>query len=215
MTNYNDYMHLIFDDAADSTETTTATDNNDKDAKQDTAKPPKSDKSADKSDKDEKKYSDADIDKIIEKKFAKWQKQKDAEIDEAKKLADMTATERAEHERDKLKAELDQLKHANTVAEMERTARGILHENGINVSDDIVSRLVADDAETTSEIVKSFTKAFKAAVLAEVKSQLAHKSPTTGGGGGITRDMINKETDPIKRQAMIRENMSLYNTRRK
>lgn len=160
---------------------------------------------------DVKKYSDADIDKIIEKKFAKWQKQKAAEVDEAAKLATMTAQERAEHERDMLKAELEALKKANTIAEMEKTARGILKEDGVNVPDEIVSCLVGDDADKTSETVKAFSKAFKEAVKEEVKAQLSHKSPVTGATGKpVTKEDISKETNPIKRQKMIAENMSLF-----
>ena len=35
---------------------------------------------------DEKKYSDADLDKIIGKKFAAWQEKKEKEVEEAKNL---------------------------------------------------------------------------------------------------------------------------------
>lgn len=173
--------------------------------------PPAPDKSDKDSGKDDKKYSDADVDKLLEKKFAKWQKQKEAEINEAKKLADMTATERAEHERDKLKAELEELKAANTRAEMEKTARSILQADGVTVDDKIISHLVAADADTTSANVKAFSKAFKAAVQAEVKNQLSHKSPSAGTpGGGLTKDAIMKEPDAIKRQQLIRDNISLF-----
>lgn len=173
--------------------------------------PPASDKSDKDSGKDDKKYSDADVDKLLEKKFAKWQKQKEAEINEAKKLADMTATERAEHERDKLKTELEELKAANTRAEMEKTARSILQADGVTVDDKIISHLVAADADTTSANVKAFSKAFKAAVQAEVKNQLSHKSPAAGTpGGSLTKEAIMKEPDAIKRQQLIRDNISLF-----
>ena len=159
-----------------------------------------------------KKYSDEDLDKIIAKKLERWQKQKTAELDEAKRLASMTEQERAEHERDQLKAELEELKHKNTIAEMEKTVRGILSENNINyISDDIVSVLVNDDAEKTSNNTKAFIKAFKSSVQAEVKAQLAGKTPKTGAGvQAVTKDTIKNEKDPLKRQALIRQNMSLY-----
>lgn len=161
--------------------------------------------------RNEKKYSDADLDKIIENKFAKWQKQQAKAVDEAKKLANMTAQERVEHERDKLQAELDALKKANAISEMEKTARGILQTDGINIPDVIISYLVADDAEATSSNVKAFSKAFKAAVQAEVKSQLSHKTPTTGTTGKtMTKEEINKITDPVKRQEAIRSNLNLF-----
>ncbi|MDY2794792.1 hypothetical protein [Peptostreptococcus porci] len=40
--------------------------------------------------KSEKKYSDDDVDRIIEKKLEKWKKQQQKEIDEAKKLGKIT-----------------------------------------------------------------------------------------------------------------------------
>lgn len=51
---------------------------------------------------DEKKYTDADIDEIISRKFAKWQKEQQKKTDEAAKLAEMNATEKAKYEKDKL-----------------------------------------------------------------------------------------------------------------
>lgn len=50
-----------------------------------------------------KLYTDEDIDAIIARRFAKWEKQKQKEIDEAKRLENMNAQERAEHERDELR----------------------------------------------------------------------------------------------------------------
>ena len=46
------------------------------------------------------RYTDADVDAIISKKFAKWQEQHEAKVAEAAKLADMNETQRAEYERD-------------------------------------------------------------------------------------------------------------------
>lgn len=209
-----DYLHLFFDDATDASKSQTESAENKNDSGNNGGDNSNNSKPADdkKSSGDEKKYSDADLDRIIEKKFAKWNKQKEAEVSEAAKLATMTEQEKIEHERDKLRSELEALKRANTIAEMEKTARGVLQESGVNVTDDIIACLVADDAETTSANVKSFAKAFKAAVQAEVKSQLAHKSPVSGSGTGkaVTREMIDKETDPFKRQQMIRDNMDLF-----
>lgn len=217
MYKFLNYCDLYFDDAntnTDGNNTSAQNNTDDKNADNNAGNTSAQNKNAD-DNAGEKKYTDADLDKIIEKKFAKWQKQKAAEIDEATKLANMNAQEKAEHERDKLKAELEALKHANVMSEMEKTARGILQASGVNVSDDIVAHLVAEDAETTSKNVKDFATAFKKAVQAEVKAQLSHKAPVTGNAGaGVTRETINKETNPLKRQQLIRENMSLFNNKK-
>ena len=56
--------------------------------------------------KAEAKYTDADVDEILNKKFAKWQEQREKAVNEAKKLAEMNAQQKAEYERDKLQKEL-------------------------------------------------------------------------------------------------------------
>ena len=53
--------------------------------------------------KPELKYSDEDLDRIVNQKFAKWQKQKEAELEEAQKTAKMTAAEKEKHEMEKLR----------------------------------------------------------------------------------------------------------------
>lgn len=162
-------------------------------------------------DRNTPKYSDADLDKIISKKLAKWSRQQAAAVDEATRLANMTAQERAEHERDALQKELDELKRANAVADMERTARGILQADGVTIPDEIISNLVGEDADATNANVKAFSKAFKAAVQEEVKRQLSHKTPAAGAKtGALTKADILKEKDPIKRQKLIRENLELF-----
>lgn len=109
---------------------------------------------------DEKKYSDADLDKIINQKFAKWQKDQEKAVDEAKKLATMTEQEKAEHERDEIKKELEALKKANNMAEMGKQARKLLSDDGINVPDGLVEMIITDNAETTKTNVEAFSKLF-------------------------------------------------------
>lgn len=162
-------------------------------------------------DKDTKKYSDADVDEIINKKFAKWQKEQEKKISEAEKLAGMNAQEKAEHERDKLQKELDELKHANTIAELEKTARAMLRDDGVNVPDEVVSSLIAEDADNTKTKVEAFSKAFKEAVQDAVKEALKGKAPATGKGGStLTKADILKITNRAERQKAIAEHIDLF-----
>lgn len=159
---------------------------------------------------DEKKYSDADIDKIISRKFAKWQKDQEKAVSEAKKLASMSEQEKAEHERDELQKELDALKKANALAEMGKQARKMLSDDGINAPDDLVDMIITDDAETTKANVQQFSKLFKGAVQAAVKEALKGKAPGTGSSGSMTKEQIMKIADPIARQQKIKENIGLF-----
>lgn len=163
--------------------------------------------------KSEKKYSDADVDKIIDKKFAEWQKKQQKEIDEAQKLATMNATQKAEYERDQLKKELDEYKKQASLAEMSKTARKMLSDSGITIKDELLSMLVTTDAEETKTAIDSFTKAFKEAVEAEVKDRLKGNAPkaSTGGVATMTKEQILAIKDTELRQQKMLEHKELFN----
>lgn len=162
---------------------------------------------------DEKKYSDADLDDIIGKKFAKWQEKHQKDVDEAKKLAEMNAQQKAEYERDKLKKELDEYKRKDSLAEMSKTARKMLADDGISVSDEVLTLLVTTDAEKTKAAVDGFKTAFKDAVEAAVKERLKGNPPTKGTGSptGMTKEAIMAIKDPELRQQKMLENKHLFN----
>ena len=140
----------------------------------------------------EKKYSDADIDKSLNKKFAEWQTKKEKEVDEAKKLAEMNAQQKAEYERDQLQKELDELKKANSLSEMQKTARKMLSDDNINVSDELLSLMVTTDAGKTKAGIDSFKALFKDAVEKAVKDTIRGETPKTGTGSAVPISEIDK-----------------------
>ena len=159
----------------------------------------------------EKKYTDADLNSIIDKKFAEWQKKKEKEVDEAKKLAEMNATEKAEYERDKLQKQLDEMMKEKSLTEMTKVARKMLSEDGINITDELLANLVSDSAENTKEAVKSFIELFKSAVNDAVKDALKGKAPKNStGSDSITKEKIMKVKDRAERQKLIAEHMDLF-----
>ena len=125
----------------------------------------------------------------------------------------MNATQKAEYERDQLKKELDELKRVSALAEMSRTARKMLSENGITISDDLLSVMVTEDAETTKSAVDSFTQMFTEAVEAAVKDRLKGEPPRKGSGGvtSMTKEQIMAIRDPELRQKKMLENKELFN----
>ena len=145
-----------------------------------------------------KRYTDEDVDDIINRKFAEWQKKQ----------------QKAEYERDQLQKELDDYKRKDSLAEITKTARKMLSESGITASDDILSVLVTTDAEQTKAAIDSFSKAFQAAVEAAVKERLRGEPPRRGSGGGaapMTKEQIMKIRDPELRQQKMLENKELFN----
>lgn len=156
----------------------------------------------------EKKYSDEDLDRIISQKFAKWQKAQERKISEAERLANMSAEEKVQS----LEKELADLKKEKAIADISKTARGILKGEGITVDDALVSMLVSEDADQTSAAVKAFASAFKTAVQDAVKAALKGHEPKAGSGSGDgwTKERIMAEPDVDKRQRLIREHIDLF-----
>ena len=122
--------------------------------------------------KDEKKYTDAEVNEIIDKKFAKWKANQEKEQSEAKKLAKMSADEKIEYENQQLKNEIAELKRTQALNEMSKVARGLLAEEQINVSDALLARLVNEDAEVTKETVSEFIKMYQADLETAVNARL-------------------------------------------
>ena len=173
---------------------------------------------------EDKHYTQAEVDALLKqrdeafdakfaKKFAEYEKKKAKEVSEAAKLAQMTEQEKADQRMAELESKLAGLEKEKTVTEMRTAARKVLQGEGLNMPDDIVNVLTADDAETTQSNVKAFVSVFKAAVQDEVKKALSKGgAPKTGstGGTGMTKEEIMKIEDPLKRQKAIKENMALF-----
>ena len=158
----------------------------------------------------EKKYTDADVDAIIDKKFAAWSAKQKKAVDEAAKLAKMDAQQKAEYERDQLQKELDELRTEKTLSEMKAQARKMLSADNVSVPDEILSGIVTKDAAETQKNVKAFSRAFRAAVDAAVKEALKGSAPKTGGNSAMTKEDIMKVADTAERQRLIRENIKLF-----
>lgn len=148
---------------------------------------------------DEKVFTHADFDRLFSKKYAELEQKKQKEIDEAKKLAEMNAEEKAnykakqETERaDGLQKELDEYKRKDALNEMSKTARKMLSDEGISIPDELLSRLVTTDAEETKTAVDGFAKLFKDSVEAAVKEKLRGETPKAGTSSGAAVSEIDK-----------------------
>lgn len=156
-------------------------------------------------------YTDAEVDAIIERRFAKWQRQQEQKVAEAAKLAEMNATQKAEYEREQALKKLAEYERRDSVRQMTDESRRQLREAGIDVPDEVVSMLVGEDAEATKAAVDGFAEAFKAAVEAEVKRRLAGGSPRVGGdAGAMTAEDILRIKDPMERQRAIKQNIKKF-----
>lgn len=158
------------------------------------------------SDKKTLKYSDEDLDRIISQKLTKWQEKKDAELNEAQRLAKMSAEEKAAEYEKKYK----ELNRKLALGDMSKTARRMLSDNGITVDDELLSMLVTDDADKTNAAVKSFTALFNAEVQKAVKAALKGEPMKKGGDNTLTKKQIMAVKNTAERQKLIRENINLF-----
>ena len=174
----------------------------------------------DDSDKEpEKKYTDADVDRLVKQRLARERKaaeKKARQQAEAEKLKSMTAAEKRDAEFEQMKARLASLEAEKNQAEMLSTASDILKDAGINVSSKLVAHLIAETADETKANVDEFVKLFNDAVNKGVKAAMksAGSNPKRKGGSSSsdewTKEKIYEVKDPIKRQQLIKEHWDLF-----
>lgn len=146
-------------------------------------------KSSDQTEAD-KKYSDADVDKIIAAKFAKWEAKQQQEKDEAAKLAEMDDKEKADYEKQQLEAKLAEFERKEVLSKMSEQASEMLSEKGATPTKEMLRLIVSEDAETTSNNVKTYLASVEAereAIKAEYEKRLGGKVPLDGNGATISR----------------------------
>ena len=143
----------------------------------------------------------------------KWKTVTDDKVSEAEKLAQMSREEKAEYRAKQLEKELENYKRKESLAEMTKTARKMLSDENIRVSDELLNLMVSTDAEDTKKAVEGFANAFNAAVEAAVKERLKGEPPKKGSGSPapMTKEQIMAIKDPELRQKKMLENRELFN----
>lgn len=171
------------------------------------------DKSGD-DEKEDKKYTDEDVNNIINRKFAEWekrQKEKSAKAAEAERLKNMTEEEKRKHEIEELQKKIAGYEKEKAIGAMTKVARGILNDSKIVVNDELLVNLVAEDAETTKTNVESFVKNFNDAVQKAVAEALRGKTPRLQDGSKkLTKEDILKIKNRSERQKAMAEHPELF-----
>lgn len=152
---------------------------------------------------EEKKYSVKEVDELIKRKKAEWEKQRKKDDDEAKKFAKMNAQEKAEYRQQQLEKRIQELEDEKTLSGMRDEARKQLSEKGINISDNLLEFMVSKDAEKTKKAVDSFAELFNSAVNEAVKAKARQTTPResgrfSGGKDGVNLKEMAKEARIIK-----------------
>ena len=175
---------------------------------------PGNDDPEDKPGNDDKKYTDEDVNNIINRKFAEWekrQKEKSAKAAEAERLKNMTEEEKGKHEMEELQKKIAGYEKEKAIGAMTKVARGILNDSKIVVNDELLVNLVAEDAETTKANVENFVKNFNDAVQKAVAEALRGKTPRLKDGSKeLTKEDILKIKNRTERQKAMAEHPELF-----
>lgn len=156
----------------------------------------------------EKKYTDHDVDEIINKKFAKWKSDQEEKIAEAVEKAKTEATltgkelqeykeKEAQRKLDEKDAEIERLLKENQKRELKDEAIKTLSEKGMPVTDKILDFVVKDTAEDTLHAIDSMAE-----ILKEQKEASAQTKPPKSSGG-LGDDSQRKSFNQILDDAKI------------
>ncbi|HEL1580642.1 TPA: DUF4355 domain-containing protein [Streptococcus suis] len=143
--------------------------------------------------KDEKKYTDADVDAIIDKKFAKWKAEQEKAESEAKKLAKMNAEDKQKYQLDKREQDLADREAEITRRELTAEAKTILSERGLPI--ELVDVVNLADADSVRDSIDAIQKTWEAAVLKGVADKTKGSAPMKKApveSGEITKEQFNR-----------------------
>ena len=156
--------------------------------------------------KEEKTFTQAELDKILNKKFAQWQKKTEEAKIEAERKAKLTEAEKLAEERKEFEAMRKQFEYEKRV----NSTSKVLASNNLPV--EFADFLVGETDEATTQRVDLFKAAFNEAVEKLVNERLKGNVPKVGTSKSvsISKDQFNK-MDLVQRQRLFTENRELYN----
>ena len=126
-------------------------------------------------------YTDEQVNEIVKKRLARAEREKQAAVDEAAKLAKMNADQKKDYELEKAQKERDELKSQLATYEMGKQPRSMFEEAKLTVTEDDLQHVVTPEAESTEANVK-WLIAHDQAVAEGVRQELLKGStPKTHG----------------------------------
>ena len=140
---------------------------------------PNADKTKDDSTKETKQevktFTQAEVDKMIEKRLAREKQKQEAEIAEAKKLEQMNAEEKMKYEYEKKQKELDERLAEINKKELQQTSLIILQEDkkySASTSKALLDFIDYTDAESAKASIDKLDKVLKECIETEVSAKI-------------------------------------------
>ena len=152
------------------------------------------------------------MEKIIQDRVARANRQAEKQVEEAKRLAKMNEDEKEKYRLEQLEQELEEYKRKDAYYGLSKEASKMLSEHNIQADDDLLQFVVKDDAEGTQSAVNAFVSLVNAKVEEGVKKTLSGNPPRANVNGNITwtKEKIMQEKDSTKRVRLIQENPHLF-----
>ena len=165
----------------------------------------------------DKTFTQDELDHIVQErvKRAVAKAQKDAEDkikqaqSEGERLAKLTKDERAKEEEAKRLADLEAREKAIAVKELRIETQSLLSDEGLPI--EFLDVVMADTAESVKENIASIRKVFDEAVEKRVNERLTQDKPRRGAtAGAMSKAEIMAVKDVSERQKLIAENLELF-----
>ena len=165
----------------------------------------------------DKTFTQDELDHIVQErvKRAVAKAQKDAEDkikqaqSEGERLAKLTKDERAKEEEAKRLADLEAREKAIAVKELRIETQSLLSDEGLPI--EFLDVVMADTAESVKENIASIRKVFDEAVEKRVNERLTQDKPRRGAtAGAMSKAEIMAIKDVSERQKLIAENLELF-----
>ena len=148
-------------------------------------------------------------DKRVTEALKKAERKNADKVREAQKLAQMDSQQKYEYELEQREKAIEEKEKALALAENKNEASKILADKGLSLS--LVDFVVAEDAETMNDRIKTLDKAFKESVKHEVEKRLGSSAPKKNlpTDEAITLESF-KKMSALKRQELAKDNPELF-----
>ena len=144
----------------------------------------------------------AETNKAVTAAEEKWRNEKA----EAEKLAEMNEKDKADYERQKLEEKIAEYERKDNLAKMSEKASEMLSDKGAVPTKEILSLIVTEDAESTSNNVKTYLAAIeqeRESIKADFEKRLGGKvpldgtdSPSLSRGAQMAKEANNQAKQP-------------------
>ena len=155
-----------------------------------------------------KKYTDEDVNRIIDAKWKKWEERQAKKQAEAKKLEGLSDVEKAEKLRKQAEDHANELQAELDKMQMRQTTSKMLNEASLPVSDTITSLITTGEAETTKQNVDALVAYGKQIAEAVKREYLRGNGNVARSGNSIqgTNSNLGAKIAELANKQKNREN---------